>query len=283
MAIRRLEGLSALAGSYDGLILDQWGVLHDGERPYPGAIDCLERWRAKGARVVVLSNSGRRSAPNIALMTQLGFPPALYDDLIAAGEDAWRGLRHRADPFYEGLGRHCLVLGRGSFHELLAGLDLTLVDSAEAADFILLLAIENSPDSYDALLAAALRRHIPIICANPDLWRFTPEGRRPAPGALARRYESMGGAVRYHGKPHLPIYESAFSALGIADHARILAVGDSLDHDIAGAVAAGIDSLLVAGGIYAETLAWPPDAAALQPLLTAANATPTWIAPSFRW
>ena len=55
-------GLSAFADGYDGFILDLWGVLHDGIRPYPGALDCLDRLAAAGKRVCLLSNAPRRVA-----------------------------------------------------------------------------------------------------------------------------------------------------------------------------------------------------------------------------
>jgi HAD superfamily hydrolase (TIGR01459 family) len=278
-----LSGVAALADRFDGVVLDQWGVLHDGSRPYPGAIHCLERLRAAGKRVVIVSNSGKRSAPNVALMAALGFAPALYDDLIAAGEDVWRGLRHRPDAFYQSVGKRCLVIAREALPELLAGLDIERVRSVEVADFILLLGNEGAVDAYDGLLQRAAARGLPLICANPDLVRFTASGIEPAPGAVARRYEAMGGAVHYHGKPHPPIYESALRALGLGDRGRIVAIGDSLDHDIRGAAAVGLASALVVGGIYAEELGWPPDPGRLDALVEEAGARPRFLLPSFVW
>jgi ribonucleotide monophosphatase NagD (HAD superfamily) len=104
---------------------------------------------------------------------------------------------------------------------------------------------------------------------------------------IARRYEQLGGAVRYHGKPHPPIYESCFAALGIADRRRVLAIGDSLEHDIAGAARAGIPSAFVAGGIHAAELGISygeaPSARALAALLADAPARPSFVVPAFVW
>ena len=61
----------------------------------------------------------------------------------------------------------------------------------------------------------------------------------------------LGGRVRWHGKPYPSVYESCLGLLGIGEKRRILAIGDSLRTDIAGAAGAGIDSLLIAGGIHA--------------------------------
>jgi HAD superfamily hydrolase (TIGR01450 family) len=90
-----------------------------------------------------------------------------------------------------------------------------------------------------------------MVCANPDL--VVIHDGRPAlcAGALAEEYERIGGRVRWHGKPHPSVYDSCLGLLGIADRRRLLAIGDSLRTDIAGAAGAGIDSLLVAGGIHA--------------------------------
>jgi HAD superfamily hydrolase (TIGR01459 family) len=277
-------GLRALAPLYDGFILDQWGVLHDGVRPYPGAVECLGRLHAAGKRIIVVSNSGRRSAPNVAIMARLGFPPALYDTLISAGEDAWLGLRNRADPFYAGLGRRALVIARDDHGVLLEGLDVERAERAEDADFVLLLGIDRDLEAYEAAIATALARGLKLICANPDLVRFSDEGMKDAAGALARRYEARGGEVRWHGKPHPPIYRTALASLGIADRARILAIGDSVEHDIAGAAAIGIDAALVACGIHTDALGWPADAAALARLCADAGAAmPRWILRDFSW
>jgi ribonucleotide monophosphatase NagD (HAD superfamily) len=126
-----------------------------------------------------------------------------------------------------------------------------------------------------------------MICANPDLVVIH-EG-RPAicAGALAQRYEALGGHVRWHGKPYPSVYQTCFAALGISERRRILAVGDSLRTDIAGAEAAGIDSVLVTGGIHSEQFgAAPgdlPDRARLDIALAASGRRPTAAIARFRW
>jgi ribonucleotide monophosphatase NagD (HAD superfamily) len=81
----------------------------------------------------------------------------------------------------------------------------------------------------------------------------------PCAGTLALAYEAMGGAVFYAGKPHRPVYEMALrAAADIAGRPiakdRVLAIGDAIRTDVAGAAGFGIDSLLVARGIHAEEL-----------------------------
>ncbi len=285
-----LHGVRELAARFDGFILDQWGVLHDGATPYPGAQDALARLRAAGKRIVILSNSGKRAVPNAALMTEIGFAPDLYDATISAGEDAHQQLKLRRDPFYAALGRRCVALMRPADSVLLEGLDLEIVERLEDADFVFLIGLDPrrpQVEAYEDLLRAAARRGLPMVCANPDIVRAGPHGLHPAPGMVARRYEELGGTVRYHGKPHRPIYQTCLDALGCADLRRVVAVGDSLEHDIAGAAGAEISSALIAGGIHAAELGIAhgetPTRAAVATLLAAAPARPDFVVPAFVW
>jgi HAD superfamily hydrolase (TIGR01459 family) len=116
-----LSGLSEIAGDYDLFLVDQWGVIHDGETPYPGAIEALRRLRALGRPIVILSNSARRVHVGVAKMEALGIPQDLYDRLITSGELTWRALHERSDPFHAGLGRRCLLLSWGDDRGLTGG------------------------------------------------------------------------------------------------------------------------------------------------------------------
>src|SRR5690348_16522738 len=85
-----LAGLRDIANRYDGYILDLWGVLHDGQAPLPGVIDCLTRLKSSGKRLVVLSNAPRRAHLVEERVTEIGIPRALYDHLLSSGEEVWR-------------------------------------------------------------------------------------------------------------------------------------------------------------------------------------------------
>jgi HAD superfamily hydrolase (TIGR01459 family) len=253
--LRPVAGIAALAPAYDGFILDLWGVIHDGVSPIPGAIDCLARLVEHGKRIALLSNAPRRAADVVARITGIGVPTGLYHHVMSSGEEAWQHLRHRDDPFYAALGRHCLQIGSERDLGMREGLDLDFVESVAAADFILNCGPagwDDTVEDYRPLLENALARRLPMICANPDL--VVQHGERLAlcAGALAQYYEERGGQVRWHGKPFRPIYDSCLALLGVAERRRVLAVGDSLRTDLAGAAGAGLDSLFVAGGIHAE-------------------------------
>jgi HAD superfamily hydrolase (TIGR01459 family) len=244
-----------LADCYDGFILDLWGVIHDGVAPMPGAIECLQALMRASKRIVLLSNAPRRADDVVRRIARIGVPARLYHHVMSSGEEAWQHLERRDDPFYAALGRRCLHIGSDRDMEIREGLGLEFVESSGEAQFILNTGPAGWDDrieDYQPLLRDALDRDLPMVCANPDL--VVMHGSRLAlcAGALARWYEDAGGRVRWHGKPFPSVYDTCFSLLGIKDRSRILAVGDSLRTDIAGAAGAGLDNVLIAGGIHAE-------------------------------
>ena len=254
MTLRVIEGMGALAPTYDGFILDLWGVVHDGTAPFPGVLDCMERLIGAGKRLVLLSNAPRRAEDVKRRIAVIGVPEALYHGVMSSGEEAWQYLHRRDDPFYAALGRRCLHIGSDRDLEIRDGLGLAFVETPDEADFILNTGPagwEDTIEDYAPVLHAAHERGLPMVCANPDL--VVIHAGRPAlcAGALAEQYEAIGGRVRWHGKPYPSVYDSCIELLGIADRRRLLAIGDSLRTDIAGAANAGIDSLLIAGGVHA--------------------------------
>ncbi len=255
MEIRPIRGMASLAPRYDGFILDLWGVVHDGVAPLPGALECLRALIDAGKRIVLLSNAPRRADDVVERITRIGVPAGLYHHVMSSGEETWQQLYLRDDPFYAVLGRRCLHIGSERDTGIREGLGLEFVDTAAEAEFILNTGPAGWDDrieDYAPLLQRALARALPMVCANPDL--VVMHGGRLAlcAGALAQWYEERSGRVRWHGKPFRSVYDTCLGLLGIGDRSRILAIGDSLRTDIAGAAGAGIDSVFVAGGIHAD-------------------------------
>jgi len=279
--MRHIDGLRDVAAAFDALIVDQFGVLHDGTRAYPEAAACIDRLRAAGKQLVVLSNSGRRASANRERLAALGFDPAAFHAVITSGEVAWRALAERADGFHRALGPRCYVVAEGDPGDFLHGLGLDPVARVEDADFLLVIGIDTprrSLDDYLPVLHESLRRGLPMLSANSDMVRFTSSGLQPAPGALAQRYAAMGGVVRGYGKPLPGIFLECLGALNGTDRERVLAVGDSLEHDILGAKCAGIASLYIRDGIGRES-----SAAELEASTRRVGVTPEFYANRFAW
>ena len=285
--VPHFDGMAALAGRYDGFVLDVWGVIHDGVTLYPGVVDTLDRLAAAGRKFVMLTNAPRRSAAVAEAMIGMGMPAGHCRHILSSGEAAFLDLRERTDPFYAGLGNRCLHIGPARDLNLFDGLDWERVDALEGADLVVNTGPWEDGETvadYEALLAEGAARGVPMICANPDL-EVVRDGRRlVCAGALAERYEALGGAVRYFGKPKAEIYAYCFRTLGIADHGRIAAIGDSFRTDLAGARNAGIDPVLVVGGIHEEELGGaPPRPDALAALSGRWNVIPVASIPAFVW
>ncbi len=290
MAALSIPGIAALAPHYDGFVLDLWGVVHDGVAPLPGAVACLEALVAAGKRVVLLSNAPRRADDVIRQITAIGVPPGTYHAVMSSGEEAWQYLDRRKDPFYAALGRRCYHLCSDRDLEIRDGLALDWVEGVDEAEFILNTGPagwDDTIEDYAPLLRQALAIRLPMVCANPDL--VVMHGARLAlcAGALAQWYQQQGGSVRWHGKPHRSVYDSCLTLLGLADRRRVLAVGDSLRTDIAGAAGADLDSVLIAGGIHADEFGMTggsePDFARIDAALSRGPYHPVAVARRFCW
>ena len=290
MTVAIVPGISALAKDYDGFILDLWGVVHDGRDPYPGAIECLGKLRQMRRRVVLLSNVPRRAATVAEAMVGMGIARSLYGHVLSSGELAYRALKFRDDPWYAALGRKCLHMGPERDKGIFEGLGLEVVQTPQEAGFVLNTGPWRDVDSledFEPALRACAKRGLAMVCANPDLEVIRAGKRIICAGTLAARYETLGGEVRYHGKPHGPAYEACLELMGISDRRRIVAIGDSLATDVKGAREAGLDAVLVTSGIHAEELgleyAERPDPARLRQACVRAGHVPIAAVPAFVW
>ncbi|MDR3516179.1 MAG: TIGR01459 family HAD-type hydrolase [Azospirillaceae bacterium] len=285
-----IPGLAAIADHYDGLIVDLWGVLHDGIRAYPGAIDCLRQLKAIHKPVCLLSNVPRRSATVMVFLEELGITRDLYDHLVTSGEAAHQALLQSPDAWHAALGPRCFHLGPERDRDVFVGIPYQRVERLEDADFVVASAPWQSGDpleNYEALLADCAKRHLPMICTNPDLVVMSGAVTVICAGTLAARYEALGGDVHYYGKPHAPIYRVCLSLLKARDPARILGVGDSFHTDVTGARTVGCGALLIAGGIHVKELtsAWgqAPEPERLADAIARYRQTPDATVACFAW
>ena len=285
-----LAGIGGIVDQYDGVILDVWGVLHDGAKPFPFVVETLQRLRQRGKKMLVLSNAPRRTVPVAKRLAEIGVARDMYDAIHTSGEETWQHLKRRDDDFHAALGNTCYHIAPSRETDVLDGLDLKRVDDVGDAQFIHNTGPwgwDESVERYEDMLQAARRRDLPMVCANPDLVVHHLGRRAICAGAIAQRYEALGGKVRWHGKPYPGVYKQALELIGIGDPKRILAIGDSLRTDIAGANAAGIDAIVVAGGIHYEEFGCSegelPDPARIAQAAAAADAHPIAALDQLKW
>ncbi len=270
-----LDGLAEVIAAHDVFLVDQFGVLHDGRTLYPGAIGALQAIKAAGKTAVILTNSGKRAAQNEERLVQMGLPRDSFSAVASSGEVGWHAIDEGlfGPPFVPGA--KLFLVGRRGDDYGLGGLDLTFTDEPTKASGLLILGCDAPRVSlahYRRLFAPAAQAGIPALCSNPDTWMLSSKGLQPAPGALADIYEDLGGTVRYLGKPYADIYRYALNLAPAVPASRVLAIGDSVEHDIAGATRLGLSSLLIRGGILAEV-----DGAGLENLYEEYQAWPTYV------
>lgn len=282
--MQHLPGFATLADQYDGFILDLWGVIHDGVNPYPGAVDVLQRLHAAGKPFAMLSNAPRRAHVTRAGMQAMGIPDHLTTRIMTSGEATHLLLRDRPTEFAQALGSRMYHLGPERDRNVYDGVEIARVATPDDASFVL----NTGPDDaggptdladWEATLAACRTAGLPMVCANPDLEVIRGGTRVICAGALAQRYEAMGGTCLWLGKPDAGIYPAALALLDLPRN-RVLAVGDALRTDIAGAKAANIDSCWVLGGIHAAELGNNPTriaAAAAESGLAPVAALPAFV------
>ncbi len=275
MSVPFLDGFAPLAARYDAAILDLWGVVHNGRTVFPNAAECLSRMRAAGIKIALLSNAPRRSDIIVRQLEGIGVEGRAYDAVITSGDLTRDALEAELGSGSPRFGQTYFHLGPARDAGLLDGLDYRAVPDIEGADFILNTGLFDDETEtvadYQAQLRAASGRGQTLVCVNPDLTVIRGEAEIPCAGALARAYEDLGGKVAYFGKPHRGAYDACLARLGVTDRSRVVAIGDSLHTDVAGAAGAGLDAIFVTSGIHAAELGIAPgerpDPASLSKLL----------------
>jgi HAD superfamily hydrolase (TIGR01459 family) len=246
-----LGSIGELGKDYAAWLVDIWGVMHNGVRAFPAAVDATRRFREQGGVVVLLSNSPRPSEGLQRQLRSLGVVDQSYDATVSSGD----------------LTRHELAKHKGArvFHlgperdlPIFEGLDVTRVDARDAELIVCTGLFEDeteTPEDYAGLLQELAARKLTMLCANPD--HLVERGHRLVycAGALAQLYAEDGGEVIYAGKPYAPIYELAAETIAeragrSVSRSEILAIGDGIHTDMAGAADFGLDAVFVASGLH---------------------------------
>jgi HAD superfamily hydrolase (TIGR01459 family) len=285
-----IASIREIGSGYRAWLVDIWGVMHNGHRAFAPAVAATRNFRQQGGTVVLLSNSPRPSPGVQEQLSRLGVPPSSYDATVTSGDLTRHELRKHNHP-------RVFHLGPERDLPIFAGLDVTLVPRDEA-DLIVCSGLfddeTETPADYVAILKELAARKLPMICANPD--HLVERGHQLVycAGALAAVYEREGGSVVYAGKPHAPIYELALETIAsIAGRAvakdEVLAIGDGVQTDIAGAAGFGVDAVFVASGVHApansggEAGAEALDRAHLAELFAAAKRRPLAAMSALDW
>ena len=229
--------------SYDHVLLDLDGCVWVGDDACEGAVDAVTALRAAGASVLFLTNDVRHAPEDfVRKLWRLGMKASIAEVVtVGAALQFFLSGRERGSAYV--VGSQALIN-----HVAEAGLRiLNRTPFATRADVVVVAAHEEL--TYDELRIAtqAVRRGAELIGAGRDRTFPMPDGPWPASGAVLAAVEHASDRVAdaVIGKPEPPMYEAARDRLGPG---RILAVGDLLETDVAGARRAGLDSALVLTG-----------------------------------
>ena len=246
-----LDSISPFARRYDAWLADIWGVMHNGVKPFPSAVEACQLFREGGGTVVLISNAPRPRETVAEQLRIVGVPDDCYDGIVTSG-DVTRTL---ITGYAGGAVYH---VGPERDLPIFDDLDVR-VSGLEEATVVVCSGLWNdeceTPADYAGLYAQMRTLDLPMICANPDIMVERGENLVYCAGALAESYARLGGEVIYAGKPHAPIYDLAFEMVAEKRGAalprhRIVAIGDGIRTDIAGAAAQDIDSVFVASGVH---------------------------------
>lgn len=247
---------SALSANYDVVLSDVWGVTHNGVAAFPAACDALQRYRAGGGTVILITNAPRRGeAVSEQLDNQFHVPRDAYDGIVSSGDVTCGVMAERP-------GQSVFHLGPQRDVSIFDGLDVRFAP-VEEADYVVCTGLFNddveTPESYHEMLDVMRARRLFMVCGNPDVVVERGDRLVYCAGAIADLYASLGGEVLYAGKPYRPIYDMALAkAIRLRGAkpplSRVLAIGDSVRTDVKGAAHFGIDCLFVTAGIHAEEL-----------------------------
>jgi HAD superfamily hydrolase (TIGR01459 family) len=245
--------LSTLSENYDAFLVDLWGVIHDGENPYPGVHEALAQLKAHNKKVIFVSNAPKRKSLAIQGLEAVGVTAELYDDIITSGEITFEHIESAE----HGLGEKYYLIN-GQDDDLLAGSAHEAATNPKDAHFVVVIGFKDHTSTLEEKmpeLEECLKRGLPMICANPDTVVVTQDGVPSlCAGVMAHKYEDMGGKVEYFGKPYPSIYQRALSFISGVPTERVACIGDNLATDVKGANDVGLDSIFVPGGIHGQTL-----------------------------
>ncbi|MEM6823715.1 MAG: HAD family hydrolase [Pseudomonadota bacterium] len=240
-------GLVEIADQVDAFVLDSFGVLNVGDRAIPGARDCIEKLRAMGKQLIVLTNAA--SYPlSVALdkYHRLGFD-FTAEEVVSSRDVAAAHLGALVPTGRWG----AVAAADDRFEDLPA--DVRHWDGDHVDGFLLLSSAEITPGLIERLKAALRDRVTPIAVANPDLVAPRESGLSKEPGYFAHLLaDELGVLPTFFGKPFGNAFEEAFLRLGGPRPERIAMVGDTLHTDILGGRSVGAKTVLVRNyGLFA--------------------------------
>ncbi|HPD83188.1 MAG: TIGR01459 family HAD-type hydrolase [Alphaproteobacteria bacterium] len=286
-------GISDISDSYMGCIIDDWGVLHDGEDAFPGTVDCLKELKERKKHIIILTNDRKTAEEKKAQLKKMGIGPSLYHQIVTPMEVIREGLTTQKGGVFEKIGKTAYVITRRNDLSMLEGLDIETTDDIERADFLLMLGMDypmKTLESYAPVIRRSIQRRLKAICADQDSKGLIGTNFLMGPGLLARYYEDAGGIVHHMGKPYSAIFKYCVELLRAKEiyPSHTVMLGDTMAHDVLGANALGIDTCLFKSGLHAANFMHcstlkEVDNTLKNLIIQYNNVMPTYLVDEMRW
>ena len=249
--MKNINSFDELAEKYKFFLFDQWGVLHNGHKKFDHAEKCLIRLRELKKKIILISNSSMPTKFSISNLSKIGFKKNLYDYCITSGQIALNNIKK---DIYNNYGSKCYPIKLSS--EKIKYFNLKISKKIENANFAMIADIPNNLSIMDfaKILDGLLKNKLPLLCSNPDYLVYDNKKLSMCGGTVAQLYEDMGGVVYRYGKPFKPIYNDIKKKMNIKSNSKVLIIGDSLWHDVAGGNLMKFDSLWIKNGVHKPQL-----------------------------
>jgi|TARA_B100000787_G_scaffold168011_1_gene155961 HAD superfamily hydrolase (TIGR01459 family) len=245
--MKKITSIKSICDQYDYFLFDQWGVLHNGLNVFEDAKNCLQKLKSIKKKIILVSNSSRLTNYSIKNLRMLGIDDELYDYSITSGQIAFDSF---AKDVFEKYGEKCFPMSLSD--EKVKMFNLKTVKNIKNANFSIIADIPSGSTLFDFTddLKIMMDLKTPLVCTNPDFQVDDKGTLEMCGGTIAQLYEDMGGTVLRYGKPYEPIYSKIIDFFNIKSPKKVLAIGDSFNHDILGAMNQGFDSLFIENGIH---------------------------------
>ena len=237
---------------YDSVILDLDGVVYIGDHGVEHAVSSLNSLQSDVAVTAATNNASRTSQTVAKHLRELGLH--IEDEDVVTSAQAGAQLLSRLIPADS---RVLAVGGDGVAQALIdVGLHPLRATRDHASNHTIALVVSGVMQGHgfdtswwDLSTASwAIARDAHWIATNRDLTVPTPFGLGPGNGSLVGALEQVtGSSPLVAGKPEPTLFTETKIRKNLSNP---LVIGDRLDTDIDGAIAAGMDSLLVLTGIH---------------------------------
>ena len=237
------NGLRSIYKEYDVIVIDLWGVIHNGVALNASAVEVLNELENRKKEYYLISNAPRPRSSVGIFLKQLNLNEKFFPHIYTSGDAALEALKSKK------FGEKFFHIGPSRDFDLFNDFKNDKVEDIELANYFLCTGLFEENDQnlefYKNFFINCNKKK--LVCTNPDLIVHRGEKKEYCAGSVAKIFKEMEGEVIYYGKPYPEIYNNC-----IKNKKKVLAIGDNLNTDIKGANNMKYDSLFILNGVHRD-------------------------------